>query len=138
VAILVAAALGVGLLAASLWFFQQRPARDHLSLNPLAEAAQETLASLQAGGDFRTAIIRCYREMNRVVKAERGLARDTAMTPREFETYLVSRGFPHSALETLTRLFEGVRYGNVPPSTTDETMALACLTEIVNTCQGRT
>ena len=136
VVILVAAALGVGLLVASLWFFRQRTARDRFSLNPLAEAAQDTLESLQAGGDFRTAIIRCYHEMNRVVKEERGLARETAMTPREFETYLVSRGFPRGALETLTRLFERrPLWQCAAEHRTTKRMALACLTEIVKTCQ---
>ncbi len=137
VVILVASALAAGLLGASIWFFRQRPTPTPLSLKPLADAAQDTLALLQAGGDFRTAIVQCYREMNRVAHEERGLDRHSAMTPREFETYLVSQGFPRGALETLTRLFEGVRYGNLPPSANDEAQALACLTEIVATCQGR-
>lgn len=137
VVILLAAAFGVSALAAGLWFFRQRAARGHPSLSPLAEAAQETIEALQAGGDFKTAIIRCYHEMNRVVQEERGITRETTMTPREFETYLISRGLPQNALETLTRLFERVRYGSVQSRTDDETIAFACLTEIVNTCHDQ-
>ncbi|MBN1451045.1 MAG: DUF4129 domain-containing protein [Anaerolineales bacterium] len=134
--ILGASALSTGLLVAGLRFFRQPPANPDSSLHQLAEAAQNTFESLQAGGSLETAIIRCYHEMNRVVKEQRGIARETAMTPREFEVELVSKGLPHTAVETLTRLFERVRYGSVSSGTGDETTALACLTEIINTCSA--
>lgn len=132
--IMVASAIGTGLLVAGIWLIRQRAAQSNASLRHLGEAAQDTLDSLRAGGDFETAIIRCYHEMTRIVQKERDITRDTAMTPREFETTLISQGLPHNAVETLTRLFERARYGRAPSKTGDEALALTCLTEIVNTC----
>ncbi|MBN1564278.1 MAG: DUF4129 domain-containing protein [Anaerolineae bacterium] len=136
VVILVAALVGAGLLGVGVWFFQQRTKHAlPLPLDSLAETAQDTIESLQAGGDFRTAIIQCYYEMNRVIKLERGISRETTTTPREFETYLIKRGLPKEALATLTRLFEQVRYGNAPSRTDDEALAVDCLTKIVDSCK---
>ncbi len=133
--ILVASGIGVGLLAAGLWILRQRIDRSQASLHPLARAAQQTLDSLQSGGNFATAITRCYYEMNRIVKEQRGISREATMTPREFEAYLTGQGLPRGAVETLTRLFEQVRYGSVIPGSGDESLALASLTEIVAACQ---
>ncbi len=134
--ILFASAFGVGLIWASLWFLQPRSTRIPLSLQSLSKTAQDTLDSLRSGEDFRTAIIRCYYEMNQVIKQERGISREISMTPHEFETYLVSRGLPQTAVETLTHLFEQVRYGNVSPHTDDELIAVDCLSKIVDSCQS--
>ncbi|HTP10892.1 MAG TPA: DUF4129 domain-containing protein, partial [Anaerolineae bacterium] len=92
------------------------------------------------GGDFKLTIVRCYQEMSRVVREERGLAREAAMTPREFEDYLASQGLPRAALNTLTRLFEQVRYGSLPAAAQEEALALTCLTEIAEglSLAGRT
>jgi hypothetical protein len=136
VVILAASAFGVGLLAAGVRLYQRRAARRHPVLHPLAEAAQDTIDSLLAGADFRTAILRCYYEMTRVVKEERSLEREAAMTPREFETYLIKWGLPQNALETLTRLFERARYGSELSQTDDETTAFTCLTQIVDFCKA--
>lgn len=136
-ALVVALVVGVAAAGVGMQFlFQQRINRtQHPSVHALAAAAQDTIDSLRGGGDFRIAIIRCYYEMNRVVREQRGLARSATMTPREFEMYLVGRGLPQSALETLTRLFEQVRYGSVAINSGDETMAFTCLSEIVNICE---
>ena len=136
VVILAASLLGAGLIVAGMWYFRQRAVQPVSPLDSLAETAQDTLKTLQSGGDFRTAIIRCYHEMNQVIEQERGISRRRAMTPREFETHLASHGLPQGALETLTRLFEQSRYGNAPPRTEDEVTAVACLTQIVDSCKA--
>ena len=78
----------------------------------------------------------CYQEMSRTVKQEKGIARETTMTAREFEAQLVGKGLPQESVETLTRLFERVRYGNLRPDAGEENLAFACLTEIVNACHA--
>jgi hypothetical protein len=90
---------------------------------------------LHAGEDFRTTILRCYREMSRVVQQERGMARDAAMTAREFERLLIGKGLPPEAISTLTRLFEQVRYGHLMAGAQDTRLAVSCLTRIVDACQ---
>jgi len=115
----------------------QRRIKTNTALEQLAETAQNTIDSLQAGGDFEATIIRCYQEMSRVVKAEKGIARHATMTPREFEDALVGKGLPQEAIRTLTRLFEHVRYGRLLTTTHEENLAVSCLTDIVNACGGQ-
>ncbi len=107
------------------------------ALEKLAETAQTTVAAIQSGSDFKLTVIRCYQQMMQVVKEEKGIARETTMTAREFEEQLLKRGLPQDAIRTLTRLFEQVRYGSLPPSTRDEELAVACLTDIVKACGGQ-
>lgn len=133
--ILIVSALAVAVALAAIRFFRQRAHMRDFSLAQLAETAQNTIASLQAGEDFTDVAIRCYREMSRVVREKRGLARETAMTPREFEAQLVGSGLPRESVETLTRIFEQVRYGRVSLGDREERLAVTCLTDIANACR---
>ena len=135
--ILSASVLVVAAAVLTLWLMRRRRHVPVSARDRLAEAAQNTVASLQAGADFKVSVIRCYQEMMLVVKQEKGIARDTAMTARELEDPLVKRGLPQEAIRTLTRLFEQVRYGSALPSTRDEELALSCLTDIVQACGGQ-
>jgi hypothetical protein len=133
--ILAVSALAAVVVLVVIRYLRARAQLSVPSLQRLAETAQNTLESLQAGGDFGVIVIRCYREMSRVVKEERGMARETAMTPREFEAQLVSSGLPHESVGTLTRLFEQVRYGSIALSDREEKLAVSCLTDIVTACK---
>ncbi len=135
--ILVASAvvIGLGLLAYYLYRERHKP-KPAAPLQALAEAAQNTIEAIQTGGDFKSSVIACYREMSRVVQEQRGIARDIAMTPREFEDVLIRRGLPGEAIRTLTRLFESVRYGSAPSGVSEIDQAVACLTEIAAACQS--
>ena len=64
------------------------------SLLRLANEAQAALDSLDAGGDLRNAVMRCYYEMNRILVTKKGLLRSRWMTAREFETLVVAQGLP--------------------------------------------
>jgi hypothetical protein len=133
--------LGVSLLVVAAIFvalrFSRRGALTPASpLGALANEARTALEALYTGGDLKTTIIHCYQEMCRVVKEEKRIMRDTAMTPREFEDRLVSKGLPPESIRKLTRLFEQVRYGRLPAGAQEEEMAVTCLTEIVNACTG--
>jgi hypothetical protein len=135
--VLVAAALLVGVALAVLVILRsRRQYRAAPSLDALAEAAQQTITAIHSGGDLRTSVIACYREMSRVVQEQRGLSRETAMTPREFEDVLISKGLPGDAVKNLTRLFEGVRYGSAADGAKETEQAIASLTEIVDYCQN--
>ncbi len=132
-------AVSILVSASVLWavrFARQRNKTPESALDQLAEQAQNAIDALGAGSDLRQTVIRCYQEMNRVVREETGIARESAMTPREFEARLVSQGLPREGVSTLTRLFEQVRYGSISADSREEAIAVSCLTDIVNACKN--
>jgi hypothetical protein len=129
-----AVAIAAGLVAVG-WFVWRRRHRPQGPLEQLAEQAREALDALRAGADLRDTVMRCYFEMNRALSQERGLRRDEAMTPREFEQELKQAGLPQMQVEELTRLFELVRYGARTPGEQEERQALACLAAVVEACR---
>ena len=128
--IVIAGAVGTG-----IWFYNKYKKTADSSLDQLAEEAQNAIDSIQSGADLQTAILRSYAEMNSAIKKELGLARDRAMTARDFEDYLTAKGLPSAPLRTLTRLFEQARYGRFTPGNDDEAAAIGCLTEIIGAVQ---
>ena len=115
--------------------FFRRTAKPENPLEDFAKEAQNAIEALTLGGDLRITVIHCYREMTRIVKQQKGIERETTMTVREFEDYLLSSGLPKEAIQTLSRLFEQVRYGGALENTHQEELALSCLTDIVNACK---
>lgn len=104
-----------GALAALAWRLSGRiertaPAGDAITRRVAAQADAAATA-LAAGADVRDAVIQCYQAMEQLVRSERGIVRDLALTPREFEQQLVGRGIDAAAIAQLVRLFERVRYG---------------------------
>jgi len=118
------------LLIAGIWFFWRRGRK---MADPVVALAQEALASIQSGGDVHDTVLRCYLDMSRVLGEQRGIERQRAMTPREFEQHLAASGVSDQHILLLTRLFEGARYGSQRPSEQDERAAVDCLTAIVQT-----
>jgi hypothetical protein len=100
----------------------------------LAEESRAAMEAIGRGGDVRNLILRCYREMIRLVEEARGIARDTAVTPGEFAALLESAGLPALPVRGLTSVFEEVRYGNADPSPETERRALLALEEIARFC----
>jgi hypothetical protein len=132
-------AVSIGLflvLAASGWFVWYRFFRKDKRLQKLAQQAEETLQELRAGADLRDAVTRCYYDMSQALSETKGIKRQKAVTPREFEGQLRQAGLPAEDVRRLTRLFERVRYGAKTPGRTEEIQAIACLTAIVDACAG--
>lgn len=129
VASLGVALLLVGLLIGTVWYVRRPSASP---LDRLAEEAQETLQQLRAGGDFKNAVVRCYAEMSRILREQRGIQRQAGMTPREFERHLAELGLPPRDVRRLTRLFEDARYGAREPDAADRREAETCLMAIVH------
>lgn len=127
---IVAALALVGLLSLVL----RRRGRRLSPLEQLAWEAQKAITAIQGGADLRDTIMRCYFEMSRVLRQERGISREAAMTPREFESQLADLGLPEAPVRELTRLFEAVRYGTKIPDTADERRALSSLSAVVEVC----
>jgi hypothetical protein len=72
--------------------------------------------------------------MSDVVSHKRQLHREIAMTPHEFALRLEQAGLPGDAVTRLTRLFEGVRYGDRKSGPKDVNEAVSCLKTILHYC----
>ncbi len=113
-----------------------RRRRRATALDQVAQQAEQAAADLEAGGEFRDIIIRCYREMSNVLQQERGIRRDAAMTPREFMDVLRNKGLPTEPVRQLTLAFEAARYGHVDASAQQERAAIDSLRAIVDACRA--
>ncbi len=118
------------------WWLWRRSQRRRASMEQFAEHAQTALNDLQAGGNFRNVIIRCYMDMTRAAEQLRGIRRASAMTPHEFSAFLQADGLPKGPVEQLTGLFENVRYGAEDPTPLQERIAIDSLQSIVEFCRG--
>jgi hypothetical protein len=125
----------LALVSVAVWLIWRRLRRppEH-PLEQLARQAHMALVQIQAGADLNDTITRCYFEMSRTLSERRGIERQAAMTPREFEERLQAAGLPAHHIGRLTRLFEAVRYGAHTPGAIEEREAVDCLAEIVEAC----
>ncbi len=127
----VSVALAVLLLWAAWRLWRLVPTRASQVQAPaqlqLARAARLALQELQGGADPHNVIVRCYREMSRIVGEKRQLYREAYLTPREFVTYMERAGVPAQPAAKLTALFEAARYGAKELSAQSEADAVACL-----------
>ena len=137
--VLLVSLLLLGGLSVGIFFLWRalRPAPGEEPLPRLAEEAESALQELRSGGELHDVVLRCYREMTRILQEERGLRRPRAMTPREFERRMREVGLDVKPVDRLTRLFERVRYGDRRPQAREEREARECLEEIVAACRGR-
>src|SRR5258707_2312282 len=81
VAIILAASVVISF--ASLWAIRiarQQTTTPESTLDKLGEQARNAIDELGAGGDLSRTVIRCYHEMNRVVREEKRITRESAMT----------------------------------------------------------
>lgn len=126
--------LGVSFLAISI--LKRRQSRNSTEYR-LSLEAESALNSIRAGENLRHVILRCYLQMTHVLQEELDIERNEDMTVRDFEDWLVSKGFPANPLNRLGRLYETVRYGQQEMSEQDEAVALQCLEDIIQFCRGR-
>jgi hypothetical protein len=119
------------LIPTAVWFFWRllRPKPDTQAL--LVQEAESALTDLEAGGDLRNVVLRCYAEMSQVLRRSRNIRRRKAMTPREFEQHLAELGLRDDHIQRLTQLFEGIRYGARTTGGRAEREAMDCLRAIV-------
>jgi hypothetical protein len=128
-------AILITVLAWGIYKASQEGTRE--AMTRLAEEAQDALDALQAGGNIRDTVIRCYIQMTRVLAKERNVHREEAMTPREFENILLTKlKLPEKPVHRLTSLFEDVRYGDYHPGKREELEAIDSLTAIAAACKS--
>jgi hypothetical protein len=125
-------------LAFFLWrgyhMWQAMNQRSSRSLQDLARIARSSLRDLSDGRETTDVIMNCYFRMSDAVADRKHLRRGLDMTPAEFASRLQEAGLPGDAVRRLTRLFEGVRYGQRKVGPKDVNEAVACLTAILQYC----
>jgi hypothetical protein len=119
-----------------VYFLWRRVPRPENAMTRIAFEAQTALDDLRSGKNLKNTIMRCYYEMVKVLNEQRGIQRDHAMTPREFEVYLESTGLPEEPVRQLTHLFEDVRYGDINVGEAEEQQARSSLTAIIEAVKG--
>lgn len=101
-----------------------------------ASAVRRTLLDIEAGGDFRTAVLACYQRMCSLF-ATRGVARQEALTPREIESLALSElGLSQTVVDDLTGLFEEARYSEHEIGPAQRDRAVECLGAIRRELEG--
>ena len=112
-----------------IWHRRRRPDPQQM----LVQEAEQALQELDAGGDLKDVVQRCYAQMEGVMRQSQNVERRQGMTPREFEGHLEKAGLSDEHIGRLIRLFEGVRYGERPSGGRVEREARDCLSVIVVT-----
>lgn len=126
------------LLVAIVYSIYRSRNNERMKDQPLQKVemeAQAAINAIEAGGDFRSVIMRCYYEMSKAVSEHRSLMRSQDMTPHEFEVLLEGHGMPREPVHQLTQLFEQVRYGALNPGRTEERVAVNSLSAIIAACR---
>jgi hypothetical protein len=136
VANLVLALLIAALVVGAVWLLWRLQRQRVSPLERLAQEAREAIEAIQAGADLKNTVMRCYYQMSQVLREQRGIRRQRAATPREFERQLEQLGLPGEQVRQLTRLFEKVRYGAKTVDEDEARQAIACLTVIVEFCRS--
>jgi len=105
---------------------RERDTADDLSelVDTVASAADE----IQLGGDPRAAVLRCYRDMVRIL-CQRRTVQHAYLTARELAGALRAAGFTTQHVDQLTEIFELVRYGHRSAQPLAK-RAIACLEAI--------
>ncbi len=93
--------------------------------------AQKAKDALLEGRELKSVVLECYRRMCAVLRRERRLEREEAMTASEFALALEAAGAPGESVGELTRLFEAARYGTWAPRPEDEARVLRCLDDVL-------
>ena len=129
----VGGAVLVGLLAALwLWWSRPRPFDDESSdgTGVLAAAVDAALSDLDVQTDPRTAILRCYAQLDSALSAA-GHGRRTSETPREHRRRTAGMLGPGAqAAAVVVERFERARYAETPITEEDRRQAVAALRDV--------
>jgi len=128
--------VGTVLGIAWLWWQRRRQAIDFGPAELLAFEAEQAAKTIEAGSDLKDTVLRCYRDMSRVLRDTQNIHRQEAMTPREFEAQLAGIGLSNDHIRRLTRLFESVRYGGNTATEREKREAVDCLNAIAHAYGG--
>ena len=116
----------IGLLLWRLWGRWRE--RGSSETEEIAQIMARAALDLEKGAQLSDVILRCYRDMCRVLRREVELRQE--MTPREFAQRLQQKGVREKEVAYLTGLFERVRYGRYRATSLDRAEAISALRTI--------
>jgi len=109
-ALVVGGAIRLWIILSPLW--QRRQARcDSDGLAELMESVEAAATRIYAGGDPKTVVLLCYKEMVEILSRRSRIVHHH-LTPREFADSLLNAGMAGPLVSQLTEVFELVRYGD--------------------------
>jgi NADH:ubiquinone oxidoreductase subunit 5 (subunit L)/multisubunit Na+/H+ antiporter MnhA subunit len=128
-ALLIASLAAIGGLTAMLWLILtgRQGAKKDMARSSV-DFARDASEDLLRGAPLDDVVLACYRDMCRVLANRQEFRED--MTAREFADSLRSQGLPAHDIDTLTELFEQVRYGHVPSGKAERVRAIEALAAI--------
>ncbi|MCL6641802.1 MAG: DUF4129 domain-containing protein [Candidatus Bipolaricaulota bacterium] len=130
------ALLVIGVTIFIVWRLWRARART-TPIEELADLTRRYAQELRYGAPVHETILRCYREMCRLLSERFHLEISRAMTAREFERRLAQIGVLEEHIVRMSRLFEWARYSPARPSPEQEDEALQLLEEIARIYGGR-
>ncbi|MGB1253780.1 MAG: DUF4129 domain-containing protein, partial [Candidatus Promineifilaceae bacterium] len=116
------------------WFFKVKD-RYESYIDKETGMPYKFIRKIDEGADLNTLIMRCYADMLNAARSVSGVERDEHVTPQEFVQSLHALGLPTTEVNTLTQLFETVRYGGQGVNSAERSTARACLSTIIKSCE---
>jgi len=108
--------------------FKAKPSKERPASPQVIQVVANTVKALEEGGDLSDIVLRCYRDMCKILSPKVAMSRD--LTAREFTKLLTQTGIDDEGVTRLTDLFERVRYGHYRTGQNEEAEALASLRTI--------
>ncbi len=132
------AVAGMGLLLVSLiivaivrTMISKKPEKVESQTEELMKKIDAAMKDLKKGGEVQEIIIRCYRQMCRILSKGGKMSGDESMTPREFErAVVIQTGINEEPVSELTSLFEEARYSTHPIDNSKRKKALRALRQV--------
>jgi hypothetical protein len=119
-------AIGLGVV---LWrLLRRQPETGASEVPEVSQVVARAGSDLEKGGELSDTVLRCYRDMCRIVGRKVALRRE--MTAREFLRHLDHVGVRAEEVTSLTTLFERVRYGRLETGPEERAKAIALLKAI--------
>jgi hypothetical protein len=110
------------------YIFKSKPLQEGLEAPQVVQIVANAVKELERGGELSDTVLRCYRDMCRILGRKVAMSRD--LTAREITQLLLQTGIREREVTRLTDLFERVRYGRFVTGASEQAEALALLKAI--------
>ena len=107
---------------------RSKPLKEEPEVPQVIRMVTNAMKELERGGDLSDVVLRCYRDMCKILGRKVAVSRD--LTAREFAKLLLQASVQEQEVARLTDLFERVRYGRHPTGPNEQAEALALLKTI--------
>ena len=126
VPLIIALLITLGLILRHI--LRSKPAEEGLEPPQVIQIVANAVKELERGGELSDTVLRCYRDMCRILGRKVAMSRD--LTAREITQLLLQTGIDEEEVTRLTDLFERVRYGRFVTGASEQAEALALLKAI--------